>query len=320
MKLKNLAIAGMLTLATLGQAAAQEYPQGQIRVISPYAAGGPADLMGRILAEGLQSELGNIAILESKGGAGGNTGSAEVAHAAADGLTVLLASETIFTINPYIFKDLPYDPRADLVPVALTGYSTLALSVNAGIGVSSMEDLIALSKERPIKFSSGGIGSPGHFAAERFSVATGVPIVHVPYKGGSPAALAVLSGEVDASFLSVAVTKPNIDSGAVKGIAMASAKRHPLLPDMPTLRELGIENADSQLAYAVLVPTATPQETVEMLEGAIEKIFTKPENLDLIRASGIDPTFEPQEKAVEWIDSQYEAMGKIVATTKMVQD
>jgi len=298
-------------------AQAQNYPAGQITVISPYSPGGPGDLMGRILAEGLQAELGRTAVLEAKGGAGGNTGSAEVARAKPDGLTLLLGGETIVTVNPHIYKNLPYDPRKDLKPIATIGSYALALSANASLGAKNVQDLIELSKKRPVKFSSGGIGSPGQLALERFKLATGINAVHVPYKGGNPAALALLSGEVDAGFLSISVTAPNIATGKVIGLAVADAGRDALLPDVATLSEQGVKDADTRLTYVLMAPAKLPPELAAILEEKTRKIFSTPESKKRLRAAGIDPTFMSAAETKAWLDRQFDVWGKVAGAARM---
>jgi tripartite-type tricarboxylate transporter receptor subunit TctC len=309
----------LLALAPSTQAA-QDYPEGQIKVISPYSPGGPGDMMGRILADGLQEDLGRTTVVESRGGAGGNTGSAEVARAAADGLTLLMGGETIVTVNPHVYKSLPYDPREDLEPIATVGSYALALSANASAGVKDVKELIALSKQRPIKFASGGIGSPGHLALERFKLATGIDAVHVPYKGGNPAAMALLSGEVDAGFLSIAVTAPNIESGKVVGLAVADPKRHALLPDVQTLAEQGVEDADTRLTYLIMAPKGLPSNVTETLEKVALKVFSSPKAKERLEGAGIDPTLMSREETQAWLDKQFYVWGKVAKSSGMTLD
>jgi len=262
------------------------YPNKTVRFVSNFAPGGPADVLARSMADALQSSLKQTFIVENKPGAGGNLGADMVAKSAADGYTVLFGIDTTFTVNPFIYKTMPFKPT-DLKPVMVLASSGLLVGTYSGKQFKSMKDLISAAKTKTLNFSSAGNGSPGHLAAEIFTDAADIKIQHVPYKGNTPAVTAVMSGEVDAGALATPGMLPHVKTGRINALAVTSRKRSKLAPDVPTVAELGLKDLELEVLYVVMVPSATPDAVVQTLQNAMRNALNQPDiktrllNLDL---------------------------------------
>lgn len=252
-----------------------------IRLIVPYAPGGPLDVTARALAERVQGSLGTV-IVENKPGAGGNLGADLVAKAAPDGHTIGLAAVATHAINPWLFAKMPYDAARDFAPITQMVRVPNVLVMNAEtaqrLHIQSLADLIAYAKANPAKlnYGSGGNGSAGHLAGEMFKKAAGIFAVHIPYNGGNPAQLALLSGQVDFNFDNLATAAPNIRSGKLKALAVTTAQRNKALPDIPTVSET-LRGFEVDTWWGLVAPAATPRDVVERLNKAFTEALRAPE-------------------------------------------
>lgn len=261
-----------LSALSLSAAAQTTWPTQPVRIVNNFPAGGPSDLIARALAEVLQKSSGQAVIVENKPGAGGNIGAAEAAKAAGDGRTVFVGIDTAFTVNPHIFPKMPFKlgtQAGDLKPLAILSSNGLLLGSSAARGLRSMPELIGAGKSRGLNFSSGGAGSPGHLGVSIFSQAANIRITHVPYKGNSPAVLALLSGEVDGGILSVSGMLPHVKTGKVVPIAMTSRQRSKTLPDVPTVAELGYGDLELEVITLAMVPGDTPAPLLAAMQKAV---------------------------------------------------
>lgn len=261
------------------RAQAPTWPTQPLRIVNNFPAGGPSDLIARALAEALQKSSGQPVIVENKAGAGGNIGAAEVAKAAPDGRTVFLGIDTAFTVNPHIFSVMPYrlgSRSGDLKPLVIISSNGLLLGTSAAQGLFSMPELIGAGKTRGLNFSSGGAGSPGHLGVAIFSQAANIKITHVPYRGNSPAVLAMVSGEVDGGILSVTGMLPHVRSGKIVPVAMTSRQRSRLLPDVPTVAELGYPELQNEVLTLCMVPGATPEPLLAAMQVAVLEAMKTP--------------------------------------------
>ena len=252
-----------------------------IRLIVPYAPGGPLDVTARALAERVQGSLGTV-IVENKPGAGGNLGADLVAKAAPDGHTIGLAAVATHAINPWLFAKMPYDAARDFAPITQMVRVPNVLVMNADtaqrLHIQTLADLIAYAKANPAKlnYGSGGNGSAGHLAGEMFKKAAGIFAVHIPYNGGNPAQLALLSGQVDFNFDNLATAAPNIRSGKLKALAVTTAQRNKALPDIPTVSET-LRGFEVDTWWGLVAPAATPRDVVERLNKAFTEALRAPE-------------------------------------------
>ncbi|MBE7369474.1 Bug family tripartite tricarboxylate transporter substrate binding protein [Ramlibacter pallidus] len=282
-----IAAAALAAACAAAPAFAQgSWPAKPVKIVNNFPPGGPSDTIARSVADVLQQQLKQPFVVENRAGASGNIGADAVAKAAADGHTVLFGIDTTFTVNPHIYKGLPFKP-ADLRPVMVMASSGLLVGVNPSTGFRSLQDLVAAGKARPVTFSSAGSGSPGHLAAEVITDAAGVKITHVPYKGNTPAVTAVLSGEVDAGVLATPGMLPHVKAGKITALAVTSRKRSTLAPEIPTVAEAGLPQLEQEVLYVAMVPAATPEPVVQALQKHLADALARPDvrarlqNLDL---------------------------------------
>ena len=258
------------------------WAQGKtIRIIVPYAPGGPIDVTARALAERVKDSLGTV-IIENRPGAGGNLGADLVAKAAPDGLTIGIAAVATHAINPWLFAKMPYDASRDFAPITqmLRVPNVLVMNAEAAqrLKINTLADLVAYAKANPAKlnFGSGGNGSAGHLAGEMFKRAAGIFAVHIPYNGGNPAQLALLSGQVDFNFDNLATAAANIKAGRLKALAVTTAQRSSALPDIPSMSET-LKDFEIDTWWGLVVPAATPRDVVERLNKAFVAALQAPE-------------------------------------------
>lgn len=275
-KLQRLVAVASVALVTAGTAAAQAWPSRPVRVIVPYATGGPADVYARFLAQRLGDQLGQPFVIENKPGAGAVIGTDQVAKSAPDGYTLLLMSNT-HTVNETLVANKPYSLARDFVAVAPINYSDLVLVAHPSAGVSNVQELLKVAKDKPgkLNYASSGTGTPYHMAGELFKSMTGTSIVHVPYKGSSGARTDVIGGQVDLMFDAVTTMAEQVKAGKVKAIATTGRKRSAVLPDVPTVDESGVPGYEATIWLGVLAPKGTPPDVVNRLNTAISRIASQ---------------------------------------------
>lgn len=277
-------------LASVPQACAQAYPAKPIRLVLPFPAGGPTDILGRMLGQKLSEQLGQPVVQDNRPGAGGNLGAEQVARAPADGYTLLLSSPSI-SISPSLYKKLNYDPQKDLAPVSLVAGIPNVMVAHPSVPAKTLREFVQLAKSRPgkLNFGSGGAGTTNHLASELLKTLTKVDMVHVPYKGSNQAMLALLSGEVDMVVIAVPPAIPQIESGRVRPLAVLNEKRVPTLAKVPTSKEAGIDDFVVSVWYGILAPAGTPREIVTRLNAELGKIAHAPDVKERLAAAGIEP-------------------------------
>ena len=270
-------------------ALAQEYPSRPIRFIVPYPPGGGTDVVARILQEALAAELGRPVIIDNRGGAAGNLGTDIAAKAPPDGYTVLFTLSS-HTINPKLYDKLPFDVERDFVPITLVALIPQILVAHPSVPANTVQELIALAKANPgkLNYASVGTGSPGHIAGELFKLKTGVDIVHVPYKGGGPAVVDTIGGQVQLLFVSMPAAWQYVKAGKLKAIAVTSAKRSIAAPDVPTVAESGIPDYVVDSWYGALAPAKTPPSVVARLNAAFARVLENSQIKERLLAQGAE--------------------------------
>lgn len=291
MKLSRIAIAlavsaGLMSVA--GGAVAQDYPNKTVTLIMPFAAGGSNDVLGRYLADKLSKNWGQPVVVENMPGAGSAIGTAHVAQSEPDGYT-LAAGSVSFTMNPAVWDSAPYDPAKDLQPVALIGRSPLVLLVGKTVPANNVAEFVEFAKTRNLKYATSGVGSIGHFAGALLAKSAGITMTPVHYKGGAEALVDMIGGHVDLFLSSLPQALPHIQSGALRGLAVASTTRADALPDVPTLAEAGVPNAEVEQWFAVFAPAGTPPDVVSKLNTDINAILNSQETKDLMNKDGSQP-------------------------------
>jgi tripartite-type tricarboxylate transporter receptor subunit TctC len=272
-----LVVALGAAIADAGKAAAQNYPAKPIRLIVPFAPGGPADVIGRIIGQQVGIILGQNLVVENRAGAGGTIGARMAAMAEPDGYTLMFANTSTLSINPAVYHHLDYDPAKTFVPVALVGTTSNIMVVNPALPVHSIAELIAYGKANPgrLSYATPGVGTPPHMIGEMFRQRTGLDIAHVPYKGGGGSTQDVVAGQVSLTFENPAVALPLVVGGSLRALAVTSESRNPHIPDVPTLSET-IQNFVSVSFTGMVAPAGVPQAIITRLNAAVNASLKSP--------------------------------------------
>jgi tripartite-type tricarboxylate transporter receptor subunit TctC len=284
-----------------GSASAQSFPSKPIRMVVGFAPGGPADVMARLIGQRISGTLGQSVVIDNRPGAGGTIGARAVAESDPDGYTLLLGNTSTLVISPLIYKNVGYDPVKGFAPIAMLGTTSNLLIVNPGLGVTSVQELIALARARPgkLNYSSAGIGTPPHLIGEMFKQRLGLDIVHVPYKGGGPSVQAVVAGETQFSFENPAPSLPLVQAGNVRALAVTSEARTSQMPDLPTMIEAGVPDFTSVSFTAMVAPGGTPAAIVNRLNAAINESLKSPDVAATLTKLSVDAKISsPEEFAV----------------------
>lgn len=306
-------VAVLATLA-MGAARAQTYPNRPIHIMVPFPPGGSTDLMARSLAAELTKSLGQPVVVENKGGANGNIGSGEVAKAAPDGYMLLLSGVGTNAINHSLYPSMPYDSLTDFDHITLLAEGPNVLIVNPNFPAKSVPELIALAKAQPGKlfYGSNGNGSSGRLAMEMLRQATGIDMVHVPYKGGGPSMLALISGEVPMLFTNQDSALPQVKAGKVRAIGVASTKRNPAYPDVPTIAEQGVPGFAAVSWFGLSAPAKTPPEVIKKLHEATVAVLNNPDFRAKLETTGFVVVGNTPEQFRAFVASENEKWGKAV--------
>ena len=299
----------------------QAYPAKSIRFIVPYVPGGGTDTLARLVGQKLSEALGQAVVIDNRPGAGGVIGTDLVAKSPPDGYTIMLASASPITVAPHLHKQLPYNPLKDFAPITLITIVPAVLAVHPTLPVTSVKELVALAKQKPgqLTFSSSGNGGTGHVSGEILKMMAGVDMLHVPYKGTGPATTAVLSGEVSVTFGNMISVLPHVKSGKLRALAVTTAKRSAVLPNVPTVAET-LPGYISGPWYGVLAPAGTPVAIVSRLNEEIVRILRSPEVSENLRAEGADPIGSSPAAFAAHLKSETERMGRVVRQSRMKVD
>jgi tripartite-type tricarboxylate transporter receptor subunit TctC len=320
----SAALSTALLAATALPALAQDnYPSKAIRFVVPYPPGGPTDLMARMLQSELSTRLGVTVIVDNKGGAGGNLGSAEVAkQAPADGYTLLLAASGPMAVNPTLYRSMPFVPMTDLAPVIQISSFPLVLEVHPSVAVNTVKELVALAQKSDSKlaFASAGNGTPQHFAGEIFNTQMNTKISHIPYRGAGPALNDLIGGQVQVMFDILGSSLPHIQGGKLKALAVTSAKRHPSLPNVPTMMEAGIAGYELTGWHGIAVRAGTPAPIVQKLNTTLNAIFNEPEFKKKWEAIGTPVVGGTSQQFGELIRKETTRLGQVVKNAGVTVD
>lgn len=315
-------------LPTLGaaqtrpQTATAGYPERPIRLVVPFPPGGGVDIVGRLVGKRLSEALAQPVIIDNKPGAGAIIGTEFVAKSTPDGYTLLMGSASALTINQSLYKTLPYDPAANFVAVGLVANTPGVLAVNPKVPATTLQELIRLAKASPGKmtYASSGNGNFQHLLAELFRAETGIDILHVPYKGSAPALADAVAGQVDMVFDVIPSAAPLIESGKLRGLAVSTARRSAVLPDVPTMDEAGVKGFDASSWYGVVAPAGTPQAIVDRLSAVIAEMARSPEmTADLLKV-GAAPLGEPAAAFAAFLKSESARWAKLIKANNIAPD
>jgi tripartite-type tricarboxylate transporter receptor subunit TctC len=283
--------AGLMAAVALSSAApAADYPSHPVTIVVAFTPGGPSDVLSRIIGKRLQEILHQPFIVENRPGAGGNIAAEQVKNAAPDGYTLLMGNNSILATNAALYKKLPYDAETDFTPISLVGTQANILVVNPGVPANSMAELIALAKASPgsLNFASSGHGAAAHLAGELFKTEAKLNIVHIAYKGAAPALQDVIAGHVHMMFATAASVIGLIKNEKVRALAVTTLKRSALLPNLPTIDELGIKGFDATTWHGLVAPAGTPKEVIDILHFATTEALKDPATQQALRDLGVD--------------------------------
>ncbi len=305
-------VAALITLAAAA-ANAQDYPARPVRLVVPYAPGGPVDIVARITAQKLSEALGQQVIVDNRAGAGGNIAVESVARAAPDGYTLLMGANGTNAINPSLYKKLSVDPEKDLAPVSMVATSAMILVVHPSLPVAGVKQLVALARAKPgaITYASSGSGSTAHLSSELFKSMAKIDLLHVPYKGAGPALTDLVAGQVQTMITAVSSTLPYVKAGRLKALAVSSEKRLALLPELPTIAEQ-LPGYEVTTWYGVFAPTGTQRPVIDKLNQTLVRVLVTPDAQARLAAVGADAHTNAPEQFAQAVRKERAKWAKII--------
>jgi tripartite-type tricarboxylate transporter receptor subunit TctC len=310
--------AAVAALICAGPSFAENYPNKPVRVVVGFAAGGPSDVIGRVVAQKLSEALGHQFYVENVGGAGGNTAAGQVARAAPDGYTIHIIS-TGFMVNPSLYARVPYDPIKDFSPVTLVAYSPNVVVVNPSVPAKTIPELVQLIRDNPGKYSFAGpgVGSTPHLSGELFRLSFKLDLVHVPFTGAGPAIQSTIGGHTPIAFTALPPALAAAQDGKLRVLGVAATARAAALPDVPTFAEQGIKDQDADTLTGLVVPAGTPKEIVDLLQKEIAKAVAQPDVKEKLANLGFVPVANTPEEFAKRIKVEIEKWGKVVRDAKL---
>jgi len=303
-------VAALLAVCASSSALAQAWPQRPIKVVIPFPPGGPTDLVMRTAAEKIQIILKQPVVIENQPGAGGNIGAATVARAAPDGYTFLFATDTLLTVNPHVYKAMPFK-LDDLKPISVLSSFSQTLVCNPSLGVKTVAELIAKSKTMPLSYASGGAGVPGHLSTELLLSMTGMQMTHIPYKGPAPAMQDVLANQVPCGLLAGPTVLPHVRSGKLTALAVSGHLRSPSLPEVPTMDEAGVKGYEADFSLILMAPKQVSDEIVAKFRQAVVDALRNPEATERLKASDQIVIGSTPEQAVARVAKDFAKWGAL---------
>ncbi|RUR70907.1 tripartite tricarboxylate transporter substrate binding protein [Variovorax guangxiensis] len=311
---------GAMPLASL--AAETGFPARPVTLVIPFPPGGATDVNGRVIAQKLGKELGQPVVIENRGGAGTVVGASYVAKSTPDGYTLLLSSGSTFTVNPAIRSNLPYDPVKSFEPIGIAGRVALILLANSEVPVQTVKQFVDYVKAAPGKYSYGsfGTGTTAQFAGETVLHATGLKMTHIPYKGSAPAMTDLMGGQIPFSIDTVSAAVPQLKNGKIKAIALTTAKRSALLPDVPTFAESGYPDVEMDSWLMLAAPKGVPADVKAKLEKALAATIADPETRSKLLAAGLEPSYSSAAASVELINRELPIMRAVAARANITAD
>jgi len=310
----------LLTFSLCGNldlAHAQSYPTRTITLVIPFPPGGSTSIVGRVVADKMSQLLGQGIVVDNRGGAGGTVGTKAVTKSEPDGYTLLLGYTGTLAIGPSLYRNVGYDPRKDFVPIGSIGCAPSSLVVHPSFPVKTVAELIAYAKANPgkVNFGSAGVGTVGHITGEYFARATGIQIVHIPYKGTGPVMSDLLGGHIPMSFSPIATTSGNVKAGLLRGLAVTSVHRNDLLPDVPTMIEAGVPDFDASLCYGLVAPAGTPRAVIDRLNKELRAALGSDEVKKQLELDGTEITPGTPEQYAGFIDRDEKKWSELVRTS-----
>ena len=299
------------------QAHCQAYPTRPIKLIVPFPAGGPLDLVARALTDKLSITLKQTFVIENRSGAGGNIGTEAVAKAAPDGHTLLIVLGTTLTVNPGLYKKLPFDPDTDLVPISILMNASQMLVVHPSVPVNSVADFVAYAKKEPVSYAHAGHGSPGHLAMEYFRLRAGFQANPVPYRGNAPLVNDLIAGQIPAGFVASAGVMPHARAGRLRGLAISANNRSQIAPEVPTIAKSGYPGFEVDTYFVLLAPAGTPEPILDLLEREVRQAVKAPDLQEKFRAQDLLPIASSAVDAKARLKADTERWAQVIKDANM---
>ena len=317
-----LSCAGVpIAQAQTAKPAAAPYPTKQIRVLLPLTAGGPTDILARLIAQPLSATLGQPIVIDNRPGASGNIAAEMAAKSPADGYTLFMAGSGNFAINVGLFRKLPYDPLRDFAPIIVIASAPFIVATHPSVPVKTLGDLIKLAKARPGELNYGAVtGNAAHLATELLKSMANVNIVHIPYKGAAPATTDLIAGHLHLSLSSTPGSMPFVQTGKLRALAVTSAKRITPLPELPTVNESGLKGYEASTWYGIVAPTGTPRQIIERLYTEIDKIIAQPSMRERMLANHYEPISLGPEPFLVYMKSEIDKWAKVIKSSGTKQE
>lgn len=310
----------LLAAALHANALAQDYPSKVVRVVDPFPAGGPLDITARALSAKLAERLKQPFIVENRAGAAGNIGADAVAKSAPDGYTLLVSLDTILTVNPAVYRKMPFDAATAFAPISTLATFDLMLVAHPSVKAATLAELVGVAKREKLSYASAGSGSPGHLAMELFAQTAGIELLHVPYKGNAPAVTALLGGEVQTAFIATPGVASHVKAGKLRAYAVSGTTRSDLVPDVPTVAEAGYRDATAEFGFFFLAPAGTPGEVVSLLEREAHVAMTDPKIRQRLAAIGIVAVGGSSTDAAARLDAGARKWGRVAKALHLQLD
>ena len=321
---KQLGAALVVLAASAGfhQAQAQSFPSRPITLVIPFAPGGSTSIVGRGIADKMSELLGEKVVVDNRPGAGGTVGTKAVAKSEPDGYTLVLGYTGTLAIGPSLYKNVGYDPRKDFAPIGLIGNAPNSLVVHPSFPAKTVAELIAYAKANPgkVNFGSAGAGTASHITGEYFARSAGITLVHIPYKGTGPALTDLLGGHIPMAFAPIPASHPNVSAGKLRALAVTSATRSGLLPDVPTMAEAGLSDFDASLYYGLAAPAGTPRPVIDKLNKVLREALASDEVRRQLGADGTDITPGTPEDYAAFIDKDEKKWSQLVKASGVEQE
>jgi tripartite-type tricarboxylate transporter receptor subunit TctC len=316
------AIVALGASAGFHQAQAQNFPSRPITLVIPFAPGGSTSIVGRGIADKMSELLGEKVVVDNRPGAGGTVGTKAVAKSEPDGYTLVLGYTGTLAIGPSLYKSVGYDPRKDFAPIGLIGNAPNSLVVHPSFPAKTVAELIAYAKANPAKvnFGSAGAGTASHITGEYFARSAGITLVHIPYKGTGPALTDLLGGHIPMAFAPIPASHPNVSAGKLRALAVTSAARSSLLPDVPTMAEAGLPDFDASLYYGLATPAGTPRPVIDKLNKVLREALASDEVKRQLGADGTDITPGTPEDYAAFIDKDEKKWSQLVKASGVEQE
>jgi tripartite-type tricarboxylate transporter receptor subunit TctC len=309
--------AGLLSLPQLAQA--QSYPTKPVRVIVSTVPG-PLDAFARIICDKIAASIKQPLVIENRAGAGGNIAAELVMKSPADGYTLLFSIDTTFTVNPSIYKKLPFDPAKDFATISVPVTYGQMLAVHPSVAANTVPELVALAKQKPLTYASGGNGSPSHLSSAYFLATAGIDMTHVPYKGTGQSIVDVVAGQVNTIFAVTTGVLPHVKAGKLRGLAVSSASRSLQAPDLPTIAEAGYPGFDASFAYSLMAPAGTPDDIVQFLNREVRKAMASPDVIEKNRFADYADTGLDARQSAAWLKDSRERWAKVIKSAGITSE